>query len=38
MLFFNNHRILHGRSSFEDFEDSELKRLMIRTWIKDEEV
>ncbi len=38
MLFFNNHRILHGRSSFEDFEDEELKRLMIRAWIKDEEV
>tara|TARA_Y100000741_G_scaffold354578_1_gene329030 strand:- start:637 stop:1575 length:939 start_codon:yes stop_codon:yes gene_type:complete len=35
MLFFNNHRILHGRSSFEDFDDDKLKRLMIRAWIKD---
>ena len=36
MLFFDNHRILHGRTRFEDYEDEELKRLLIRTWIKDE--
>ena len=36
MVFFNNNRILHGRTYFEDFEDIEKKRLMIRTWIKDE--
>ena len=35
MAFFNNHRILHGRTNFEDFDDERLKRLMIRTWIKD---
>ena len=35
MVFFNNNRIMHGRTSFEDFEDVEKKRLMIRTWIKD---
>ena len=35
MTFFNNHRILHGRTNFEDFDDERLKRLMIRTWIKD---
>jgi len=26
---------MHGRTSFEDFEGIENKRLMIRTWIKD---
>jgi len=26
---------MHGRTSFEDFEYVEKKRLMIRTWIKD---
>ena len=35
MVFFNNNRVLHGRTSFEDFEGIENKRLMIRTWIKD---
>ena len=35
MLFFNNHRILHGRSKFEDYDEGKLKRLMIRVWIKD---
>lgn len=35
MVFFNNHRVLHGRTSFEDYEDKNLKRYMIRTWIKD---
>ena len=35
MTFFNNHRIIHGRTSFEDFSDTEKKRFMIRSWIKD---
>ena len=35
MVFFNNNRVIHGRTSFEDFEGIENKRLMIRTWIKD---
>ena len=35
MVFLNNDRVMHGRTSFEDFEDVEKKRLMIRTWIKD---
>ena len=35
IIFFNNNRIVHGRTSFEDFEDFKKKRLMIRTWIKD---
>ena len=35
MVFFNNNRVMHGRTDFDDFEDIENKRLMIRTWIKD---
>ena len=34
MTFFNNNWIIHGRTNFEDFEDSEKKRLMLRVWIK----
>ena len=30
-----NYYTLHGRTSFEDFDDQDLKRLMLRTWIKD---
>ena len=35
MVFLNNGRVMHGRTSFEDIEDIEKKRLMIRTWISD---
>ena len=35
MVFSDNHRIVHGRTSFEDSDDQNLKRLMLRTWIKD---
>ena len=35
MVFFNNNRVLHGRTSFEDHEDPNLKRYLIRVWIKD---
>ena len=35
IVFSDNHRIVHGRTSFEDHEDENLKRLMLRTWIKD---
>lgn len=35
MVFSNNHRVLHGRTSFEDHQDTNLKRYLIRTWIKD---
>ena len=38
MIFFNNNRVIHGRTSFEDFEDIEKKRLMIRTWISDRKI
>ena len=35
MVFSDNHWIVHGRISFEDYDDQNLKRLMLRTWIKD---
>ena len=35
MVFSDNHWIVHGRISFEDYDDENLKRLMLRTWIKD---
>ena len=35
MVFSDNHWIVHGRTSFEDHDDENLKRLMLRTWIKD---
>ena len=35
MVFSDNHWIIHGRISFEDFDDQNLRRLMLRTWIKD---
>lgn len=38
MIFFNNHRILHGRTSFEDFDDNDLKRTLVRVWIKDNHI
>ena len=34
MTFFNNNWIIHGRTNFEDFEELEKKRLMLRVWIK----
>ena len=34
MVFFNNHRMLHGRTKFEDYEDENRKRYFLRTWIK----
>ena len=35
MVFSDNHWIVHGRTAFEDHDDPNLKRLMLRTWIKD---
>ena len=35
MVFSDNHWIIHGRTAFEDYDDPNLKRLMLRTWIKD---
>ena len=34
MIFFDNHRMLHGRTEFEDYEEEEKKRRLLRTWIK----
>jgi len=34
MAFFDNRRVLHGRTKFEDYEDENKKRLFLRTWIK----
>jgi len=34
MTFFDNHRVLHGRTEFEDYEDENRKRCLFRTWIK----
>ena len=35
MVFSDNHRIVHGRIAFDDYDDENLKRLMLRIWIKD---
>ena len=35
MVFSDNHWIVHGRTSFEDFDAQNLKRFMLRAWIKD---
>ena len=35
MVFSDNHWVVHGRTSFEDYDDENLKRFMLRTWIKD---
>jgi len=34
MVFFDNHRILHGRTAFEDYEVENRKRCHLRAWIK----
>ena len=36
MMFSNNRWLIHDRTSFEDFEDEKLKRLLLRTWIREE--
>ena len=35
MMFSNNNWLTHDRNSFEDYEDDNLKRILVRTWIKD---
>lgn len=35
MMFSDNHRILHGRTRFEDYAEDDYQRFMIRTWVKD---
>ena len=36
MVFSDNHWVVHGRTSFEDYDDENLKRFVLRTWIKDQ--
>jgi alpha-ketoglutarate-dependent taurine dioxygenase len=33
MQFINNHTILHAREAYEDFDDPEMKRHLLRLWI-----
>jgi hypothetical protein len=33
MQFINNHAILHAREQYEDYDDPELKRHLLRMWI-----
>ena len=35
MMFSNNRWLIHDRTPFEDFEDEQLKRLLLRTWIRE---
>ena len=35
MVFSDNHWIIHGRTGFEDHNDENLKRQLLRTWVKD---
>ena len=35
MMFSNNNWLTHDRNSFEDYEDDNLKRILVRTWIRD---
>ena len=35
MMFSNNNWLMHDRNSFEDYEDDNLKRSLVRTWIRD---
>ena len=35
IVFSNNHRIVHGRTGFEDHDDENMKRCLIRVWIKE---
>ena len=35
MMFSNNRWLIHDRTPFEDFEVEEQKRLLLRTWIRE---
>ena len=37
-MFSNNRWLIHDRTLFEDFEDEKLKRLLLRTWIRDDKL
>lgn len=34
MMFSNNNRLIHDRTTFEDYEDENLKRTLVRSWIR----
>jgi hypothetical protein len=34
LQFLNNRTVMHGRTAFEDFEEVDRKRLMLRLWLK----
>jgi len=34
LLFLNNRTVMHGRTAFEDFDEIDRKRLMLRMWLK----
>ncbi|PWQ95483.1 TauD/TfdA family dioxygenase [Leucothrix pacifica] len=34
MLFANNYSVMHSRTSFEDFEEPEKRRKLVRLWVK----
>ena len=38
MMFSNNRWLIHDRTLFEDFEDKKLKRLLLRTWIREDKL
>jgi Taurine catabolism dioxygenase TauD, TfdA family. len=35
MMFSNNRWLIHDRTPFEDFENEQQKRLLLRTWIRE---
>ncbi len=35
LMFSNNNRLIHDRTNFVDFNDENLKRCLLRTWIRD---
>lgn len=34
LQFANNYMVMHSRTEFEDYEDLELRRKMLRLWLK----
>ena len=34
LQFLNNRTVMHGRTAFEDFDEVDRKRLMLRLWLK----
>ena len=34
MLFANNYSVMHSRTSFQDFDEPEKRRKLLRLWVK----